>query len=295
MYFAGSNGTIGYTTNGGKTWSTHTIKYKDSITPNFRSIAKTDSAIFALSIENPALLYKITNNNPVLVYEENHPKAFYDSMRFLDDTNGIAMGDPTDECLSVIITKDGGDTWKKSSCENIPKVINGEAAFAASNTNLKAIGSTVWMVSGGKVARVYKSTDKGKTWDVFDTPILQGAESQGIYSLDFYDKNHGIIVGGDYTKPEGNLRNKAITKNGGETWNLVADGKEPNYKSCVHYIPNTNGKEIISVGKTGISFSNDAGITWKKISNEAYFTIKFFDNKTAWLGGNNKIGKLVIQ
>ena len=112
MYFAGSNGTIGYTTDGGKNWSTQKIKYKDSITPNFRSIAKTDSAIFALSIENPALLYKIANNNPVLVYEENHPKAFYDSMCFLDDKNGIAMGDPTDDCLSVIITKDGGD-----SCE----------------------------------------------------------------------------------------------------------------------------------------------------------------------------------
>ena len=80
----------------------------------------------------------------------------------------------------------------------------------------------------------------------------------------------------------------------GETWTIVANGKDPNYKSCVQYVPNSGGKEIIAVGKTGISFSNDAGLTWKKISDESYYTIQFVNNKTAWLGGNNKIGKMVL-
>ncbi len=264
LYFAGSKGTTGYTTDGGKNWSIHRISYQDSIIPSFRSIAKSKNDIYTLSIENPALLYRITDNKPELIYIENHPKVFYDSMHFFDDLTGIAIGDPTDDCMSIIITKDGGNSWEKLACKIIPKAIKGEAAFAASNTNIKIIGNTVWMVSGGKVSRVYKSTDKGKTWAVFDTPIIQGKESQGIYSIDFYDKDNGIVIGGDYVKPNENKKNKAITTDGGKTWQLVADEKEPGYKSCIQYVPNTEGKEIFAVGYTGISFSNDGGFTWKK-------------------------------
>lgn len=92
-----------------------------------------------------------------------------------------------------------------------------------------------------------------------------------------------------------NRANKAITIDGGETWKLVADYENPNYKSCVQYVPNTNGKEIFAVGKTGISFSNDGGYSWKKISEEAYYSIQFLDNNIAWLSGNNKIGKMILN
>ncbi len=295
LYFAGSNGKIGYTKDGGTNWFTHQIVYKDSIIPNFRSIAYNSKDIFALSIENPALLYKITDNETTLVYMEAHAKAFYDSMLFLDNKNGIAIGDPTEDCLSIIYTDNAGKTWQKKACNTIPKVKEAEAAFAASNTNITSVGSTVWLASGGNSSRVYKSVDKGITWNVYNTPIIQGTTSQGIYSIDFYDKNRGIIIGGDYSKPNENTKNKAITNDGGVTWKLAADGTEPNYKSCVQYVPNSDGKEIFAVGKTGISFSNDAGLTWKKISDEGYYSIQFVNSKVAWLSGNNKIGKMLLQ
>ena len=107
--------------------------------------------------------------------------------------------------------------------------------------------------------------------------------------------NHGIIVGGDYSKPLENTANKAITSDGGETWTLVSDAQNPNYKSCVQYVPGTQGQEIFAVGKTGVSFSNDAGKTWKEISKEGYYAIQFVNKNTAWLSGNNKIGKLVLK
>ena len=34
-----------------------------------------------------------------------------------------------------------------------------------------------------------------------DKLIVAGAESAGIFSLAFRDKRHGMIVGGDYRKP----------------------------------------------------------------------------------------------
>lgn len=290
VYYAGSNDSFGYTQDAGKTWAKTKITYQDSIKPSFRSIASNGTDLFILSIESPALLYKISSDKTELVYTENHPKVFYDSMAFFDELNGIAMGDPTEDCLSIITTNDGGKTWEKTDCSNLPKTIEGEAVFAASNTNIKIIDNTVWLVSGGTKARVFKSSDKGISWQVFDTPIIQGKGSQGIYSVDFYDKNNGFIIGGDYSNPKENQQNKAVTTDGGKTWQLVAQGKDPNYRSCVQYIPNTNGKELIAVGVMGVSFSNDAGKTWKKVSDASYFTIQFIDKNTAWLGGHQKMG-----
>ncbi|MDT7831834.1 oxidoreductase [Flavobacteriaceae bacterium S356] len=293
VMFAGSNGKLGYHVEGKKT-VIKTVRYKDTLTPGFRSAATNGSDFFILSVSNPALLYKTSIVAHELVYKEEHEKVFYDSMKFFNELDGIAMGDPTDDCLSVLLTNDGGKTWNKISCDNLPKIVAGEAAFAASNTNIKVLGDTVWIVTGGAKARVFKSTDKGLSWNVYDTPIVQGDGPQGIYSVDFADELHGIIIGGDYLKSEANERNKAITVDGGVTWITVADGQEPTYKSCVQYVPNTEGKEVFAVGKTGISYSKDGGKNWNKISEEAFYTIQFVDRTAAWLSGNGKLGKLVL-
>lgn len=292
VYFAASNG---YGTFDGKGLSQKTLIHQDSIELAFRSIASNGSDLFILSIANPALLYKIDlEGKSSIVYKEEHEKVFYDSMKFFDSMNGIAMGDPTEDCLSIIRTKDGGNTWSKIPCDKLPKVSEGEAAFAASNTNIKVLGKTAWIVTGGAKARVFKTIDLGESWEVFDTPIIQGNGPQGIYSVDFADENNGIIIGGDYSKAEENKANKAITKDGGKTWTLVADGLDPNYRSCVQYVPNTNGQEVFAVGKTGISYSADGGKTWKKVSGDSYYTIQFVNRNFAWLAGSNKLGKLKL-
>ena len=130
--------------------------------PNYRSVAYTENRIFALGISSPALMYR----NGRLVYKENHPKAFYDSMDFWNDQEGIAIGDPTDGCMSIIITRDGGNTWTKLSCDDLPRAKEGEAAFAASDTNIAIVRDNTWVATGGKASRVLYSPDKGKTWEV---------------------------------------------------------------------------------------------------------------------------------
>lgn len=297
VFFAGSNGYKGFFWDKGKPIPPIIpLKYQDSIIPNFRSVAFNGENYFALSIGNPALLYRFSNEENQIVYKEVHEKVFYDSLSFFEDnTHGIAVGDPTNDCPSILITSDSGKTWNKITCDNLPKFEEGEAFFAASNTNIKTIGSTVWIVSGGQKARIMKSEDYGKSWEIYDTPIIQGNGPQGIYSVDFADEMNGIIIGGDYSKPMENTGNKAITKDGGKTWQLVGDNQNPNYKSCVQYVPNTNGMEVFAVGKTGVSYSNDGGNNWKDVSNESYYAIQFVDKNTAWLSGNGKIGKLVLD
>ncbi|WP_343329822.1 oxidoreductase [Polaribacter staleyi] len=299
VMYAGSNGTIGFFSDAESSKRTPIvldIKYQDSIRPNFRSIAYNGKAVFALSIANPALLYRVFDGKATLQYTENHEKVFYDALQFFDDNlHGIAVGDPTENCASILLTSDRGNTWHKIPCSKLPVFDEGEAFFAASNTNIKTIGSSVWIASGGNKSRILKSDNFGDTWQVIETPIVQGSGPQGIYSIDFVDKKNGIAIGGDYSKPLENKANKAITKDGGLTWTLVADNQNPNYKSCVQYVPNTNGKEVFAVGKTGISYSNNGGLTWVDVSKEAYYSIQFVDRNIAWLSGNNKLGKLVLK
>lgn len=296
VVFTGSNGSVGIVNNNGNFEQLKKLKFNDSIVPNFRSLAVINNTFFALSIGNPALLYKISDAKSELVYKEEHDKVFYDSMKFFDDEkHGIAVGDPTEDCASIILTSDGGNTWKKLPCSQLPKIEKDEAFFAASNTNIAIVDKTVWIASGGSKARILKSTDYGNTWKIYNTPVIQGDGPQGIYSIDFYDENNGIAIGGNYAKPNDNCANKAITSDGGKTWTIVADNQNPNYKSCVQYVPYTNGKEVFAVGKTGVSFSNDGGHTWTEVSNDSYYTIQFVDSNIAWLSGHEKIGKLVLN
>lgn len=293
VLFTTSDGFLGLATDSLAT-KLQRITY-DTIVPHFRAIASNGSDTFVLSVGNPALLYRFRDGESELVYKEEHENVFYDAMAFFDKQYGIAMGDPTEGCLSIILTDNGGNSWSKIPCENLPQVEEGEAAFAASNGNIAIIGANVWIVTGGKKARVFHSPDRGSTWQVYDTPITQGGKMTGIYSVDFYDSANGIIFGGDWENKNTNFSNKAITKDGGKTWYLVADGQEPGYKSSVQYVPDTKGKELFAVGSTGISFSNDGGVSWKKVSNDGYYTIRFVNKNMAWLAGDKKIGKLILE
>ena len=297
VWFAANNGMVGLID--GAIPKLATIKYEDSLL-NFRAIASTNEAVFVLSIENPGVLYKIgykdyEATNIEEVYVEKGEKVFYDAIAFWDDQEGIAMGDPTDDCLSIIITRNGGNTWSKLSCDILPKVEKGEAAFAASNSNIALYNNHVWIVSGGKKARVFHSEDRGMSWEVFETPIIQGKAMTGIYSIDFLDDNTGVIFGGDWENQDFNEGNKAITYDGGKTWNLVSNGRGPGYRSSVRFVPNSKGKGIVAVGSKGISYSNDAGESWLQLSNEGFYAIEFVNDTLAFASGRNKISKLTFK
>ncbi|WP_026934624.1 WD40/YVTN/BNR-like repeat-containing protein [Christiangramia echinicola] len=295
LAFAANNGTYGLFNSSNNTWKINTQKF-DTISPEFRAVASTSNDFFMLSVANPALLYKTGDNGEMeLVYMEENEKVFYDSMIFWNDKEGIAMGDPTDGCISMIITRNGGNSWKKVDCKDLPEAAEGEAAFAASNSNISIKGDHTWILTGGMKSRILYSADKGKNWEVFDTPLLQGEATTGGYSVDFYDAKKGVIIGGDYTNPEGNSGNKAITNDGGKSWQLIAEGKDPGYKSAIRFVPDSKGEGLVATGFTGIHYSKDSGENWEKLSDEGFYTLRFINDSVAYAAGKGRIAKLKFQ
>ncbi|MGS0524112.1 WD40/YVTN/BNR-like repeat-containing protein [Zobellia nedashkovskayae] len=291
--YAGSNGVFGsvdITT--GKV--RESIEKYHTIIPEFRSIAHTSSDFFMLSVANPALLYKTGENGRMqLVYKEEDESVFYDAMTFWNDTEGIAVGDIMNGCLSILITRDGGNTWKKMPCAQLPGGVEGEGAFAASNSNIKVLGDKTWIATNK--SRIYFSGNKGKTWQIYKTPIKSSVETQGIFSIDFYDENLGVVIGGDFQDPDINIGNKAITINGGKTWQLMADGQNPQYKSCIQFVPGSNGNGLVAIGFTGLSYSSDRGVSWKQLSDESFYTLRFLNDSVAYAALKNRIAKLVFK
>jgi photosystem II stability/assembly factor-like uncharacterized protein len=102
----------------------------------------------------------------------------------------------------------------------------------------------IWFATGGSVARVFHSSDRGQTWQVFDTPILHGSDSTGIFSIAFRDPMHGVIAGGDYKHPDQDGPNLAFTNDAGKTWTLNQTFPHSYYSAVTYDRRNTNESHV---------------------------------------------------
>lgn len=264
----------------------------------FRSIAQNSKSLFVANVGNPAYIFKVSKSSIdfEIVYTENDDKVFYDSMNFWNEKEGIIIGDPIKDCLSILVTRDAGKTWKKIVCDNLPRVADGEAAFAASNTNICIKENKTWVVSGGKRSRIFYSADKGTSWEVFDTPVIQGQAMTGIFTADFYDEKIGVVAGGNYEVPNQNYKNMAITHDGGKKWTLTADNAAFGYVSCIQFVPKSNGKQLVTIGTSGLYYSANSGKSWKQLlTDSTLYTIRFLNQNTAVAAGKDKIIKIEFK
>ena len=264
----------------------------------FRTLAQTKDAFYTINVGAPAKWFTIQKSDLKVNLNmiDTTKTVFYDAFVFDQAKNrGIAISDPNEDGSSknLIFTY----ASRKNPKTEFPQYFPGEAHFAASNTNIAMQGNWVWIATGGMKARIFKfNWSHPFTWKVYETPFVQGISSTGIYSIDFYDKNFGIAVGGDYTKQAENVNNIATTHDGGETWQIQASGKNGGYKTYVKFRPKSKGKDIIAVGDQNIELSTDFGKTWTTISEEkGLFVGEWMDENTLVLAGKNRVVKMTLH
>lgn len=279
VWASGTGGTVLRTTDGGATWTLRSVS--DASRLDFRAIAATSPEVaHALSIGDSSRIYRTTDGGRSwsLRFVGTRPGSFFDAIQFWDAEHGIAMSDPVDGRFLIITTDDGGESWSEMPAAAMPVALPGEGGFAASGSCLAVLGdSDVWLVSGGaSVARVYHSADRGRSWQVHDTPIRAGAASAGIFSITFRDPLHGAIAGGDYQQPRLRGRNLAVTSDGGATWVLTDSASSPaGYRSQVAFLPALGGRGLVAVGLTGTDVSRDGSRTWTAVDSIAYNSVGF--------------------
>lgn len=292
---SGSHGTYLVTIDGGATWRAATVPGAEQL--HFRDVQAIDARTAYLLAAGPgdkSRVYKTTDAGLrwTLRLTNPDPSGFFDAFAFWDARAGILLGDPVGGEFTILTTSDGGAHWRK---QRTPPALAKEGAFAASGTCLIATGTRdAWFVTGGPGdARVFHSRDRGRTWTVTTTPLNSTTATAGIFSIAFRDSRRGVIVGGDYSKPNGATHNVAITSDGGRTWREPR-GRPAGYRSAVAYVARL--RAWIAVGPTGSDISRDDGETWTSFDSGAYNALSFAPDGSGWaVGPEGRITKFKTE
>lgn len=288
VWASGARGTVVRSTDGGRTWSTDTVP--GATTLDFRSIhAHNDGAAFIASAgeaeKGQANVFATgdAGKHWNLAFSTDRKGIFLDALTFWDVQNGIALSDPVDGAFGLFVTRDGGRTWLLLPAPGLPRVLPGEAAFAASGSALVTRGtSEVWIgTGGGGRARVFYSPDRGVSWIICETPVHAEGAASGIFSLAFFDSRRGIAVGGDYTKRALAAQSVALTFDGGRSWR-TAKSPPAAFLSGVAFAGSP--AKLVAVGLAGTFVSADSGDTWTQVDTIPMNSVRFH-GANGWAAG----------
>jgi photosystem II stability/assembly factor-like uncharacterized protein len=301
IWASGAAGTILSSFDGGKSWSQQIVPGAKQL--DFRDIHAIDSnQIVAMTSGTPARIYRSVDAGKTwrIVFESTDENVFLDAISFFDNQHGIAMSDPIDGRLLLLQTRDGGKNWQKLN--DAPEVVAGEAGFAASGTNMIVSAGKVWIGLGGarenevdQPSRLVYSDAMMSDWLQADIPIPRGPAA-GVFSIAFADDQHGVVVGGDYSKPELTSNNFAVSGDGGTIWTIPHPRQPPSgYRSCVAVLRTDEKPVFVTVGPNGTDLSSDLGVSWQRISEEGFHAIQFSpDGRVGWaVGGEGRIAKWI--
>jgi len=282
---SGSLGTVLRTVDRGATWQR--VGPPGTANLQFRDIEAFDAdhaVILSIGELSDSRIYVTSDGGHTwtLTFVNAEPEAFYDCMTFFDKERGLALSDPVNGKFRIIATDDGGLSWHFAGAD-MPPALPGEFAFAASGQCLVTDhGHTAWFGTGGAAAfaRVFRSDDRGETWQVNTTPIV-GGPSGGIFALAFRGQQHGLAVGGDFLSPAFSPDALASTSDSGRSWQLVAAA--PNeYRSGAAWV---TGTAAVVVGPTGSDVSVDQGQTWQRFDSGSLDTVDCAHNGACWASG----------
>jgi hypothetical protein len=291
VWAAGRSGTYARSLDDGETWMSGTVA--GALELFFIDVHAVDAnTAYLLGTHfdgGLAKIYKTVDSGAVWIeqYRDTTPGAFFDGLAFWDAESGIAFSDPVADGFLIVTTEDGGTTWTRVPPEALPPPLPGEAGFAASGTAIAVYGdSSVWIgTGGGPVGRIYRSTDRGRTWSVSETPIAAGPTS-GIFGITFWAAEDGVAVGGDHTRPDDPSDNVARTRDGGRTWTLAGRAQPPGVRWGVTHIRGSDGPIIVATGPSGWGYSRDAGATWQVGDTVGYNTVTAAPARASlWLAG----------
>ncbi|HUY81908.1 MAG TPA: hypothetical protein VMU92_09310 [Acidobacteriaceae bacterium] len=294
---SGTSGTVLRTTDGGQHWQ-RCATPPDATKLDFRGIWAWDANTAIIMSSGPGALSRLYKTTDAcahwkLLFTNPDKDGFWDAIVYLDKDYGYILGDPVGGSFVLLSTIDGGKNWKRQD-RNFLETAPGGGAFAASNSSLwmnpvdpcylgagGTAGSFVFYTRAADIAPGYE-------WYKSRVPLASGIPSTGIFSLAFRDLQHGMAVGGDYTKPNDPSGTAAWTADGGRHW-TAAKIPPHGYRSAVAW--DASAKAWIAAGTNGSDISYDDGKTWQPLDNGNWNALSL-----PWIvGPNGRIARLDSQ
>ena len=276
------------TIDGGDSWTFDSIPVPG--TPGCVSICgwDTNTCFFVFMEAGGPSVWKTTDGgtNWSNIITTQFAGSFINFYHAFSADTGLAMGDPTDGYFEIQITNDGGLTWTRIPSSDIPVPLTGEIGLGNSYS---AVGNSVWFTTSK--ARLYRSDDKGQTWNVAD--VFPGA------SLDlgvcFSTELKGAVWSSTQT-----LSTLVVTNDGGITWDTVSF-PAGYFIVDMSRVPGWEGGFVVTAYKNGmrVYFTPDMFNTLLVIEPSILSTgaVEFYDATTGWLAGgesgSNEIYKFI--
>lgn len=297
VWVSGSKGTIGKTTNGGRSWKWYHPKGLEK--RDFRDIhAFSDKEAIALAVDSPGLIIKTYDGGATwkTVYRSRQKGIFLDAFDFYGQ-RGYCVGDPINGKFWLLQSTNAGNSWQLLTDNNRPDALPGEACFAASGSNLLLVpdtseGPAIMFVTGGSASRMHLLTPMGKK--ALDLPLQKGKATTGANSM-AYSANGLLIAGGDFNEPaRADSTVMMFTFNG--TKPTMAKGVA--YKSCIATNPE---QTLVACGILGVWMAqykgSDQVVAWENwrsiISTPLHVVQCATQTNVAFAAGpKGRIGKL---
>jgi photosystem II stability/assembly factor-like uncharacterized protein len=193
------------------------------------------------------------------------PASFVSLVHFWNANDGVAIGDAVDGYFEIYTTANGGNLWTRVASS--PALVPIDAEEYLVTNNFTVTDNTIWAMTDH--GRLLKSTDKGLSWTIAQTPILDFEIHWGMLTADmaFTDQNNGLLQTSDFQL--------FYTNDGGVTWtDLPYSGVIRNFGiAAIPGVPNA----YVAVGEDtnlqrGSSFSIDAGLNWISINDNPDLT-----------------------
>lgn len=286
-----TGGKVFRTTDGGTTWTVDSVP--GAATLDFRGIKAFDANTAVVVSAGPAergqaKIFRTTDGARTwtLAWTDTTAGVFLDGVAFWDASHGFTFSDPVDGRFVILTTDDGGASWARVPADRVPANLPNEAAFAASNTQLTVQGtSNGWIATGGGAqARVYRTTDRGRSWTVASTGMPGGASS-GLFGIAFADAMNGIAVGGDYRNERGITSFALRTFDGGVTWAPAGVRRPDGTTSGVVHVPGTSPPIFVAVGQIGVAYTRDFGASWLYADTLTAYGIGFAGAEAGFIAG----------
>lgn len=275
------------TTDAGETWTPDTIDVATNFAPGDISAVDGLTAWVAVyDVNGGGGIYKTADGGATWTHQTtaafSDASSFCNCVHMFNENEGYCQGDPINSEFELYTTNDGGENWVLVDGANIPNPETDEMGWTGVDC---AVGDIAWF--GTNTGRVYKTTDKGATWAVFDT----GEEN--ISTLSFSDEDNGVAICAVYNQTTGTLESWSMVKtdDGGETWSAVA--VEDEYISDVSAVPGKVGMYVgtkisQTIENNFSAYSLDYGTSWTEIDDSIQYTnVAMFNEDCGWAGGFN--------